>query len=124
MCQRTMRVLFWAPRVLTVLFILLLGLFALDVFSEGYGPRETVVALFMHLIPHMVLVVVLVVAWRWEWVGAVLFLGLGLFYIFSAWGSFPFITYATISGPLFLVSILFGIGWIYRDEIRSSSGSP
>lgn len=118
-----MRALFWAPRVLTVLFILFLGLFALDVFSEGYGPWETVVALFIHLIPHMTLALVLVVAWRWEWVGAVLFLGLGLFYIFSTWGRFPFITYVTISGPLFLVSILFGIGWIYRDEVRNSSGS-
>jgi len=124
MCQRTMRALFWAPRLLTVLFILFLGLFALDVFNEGYGPWETMVALFMHLIPHMILAVILIVAWRWEWVGAVFFFGFGLFYIFWAWGRFNLGAYVVISGPLFLVSILFGIGWIYRDKIRGSAESP
>lgn len=74
MCQRTKRVLFWAPRLLTILFIL--------------------------------------------------FLGLGLFYIFSARGQFPFSTYLIISGPLFLAACLFGIGWIYRDEIRGPPDVP
>jgi len=124
MCQGTKRVLFWAPRLLMILFILFLGLFALDVFNEGYGPWKTVVALFMHLIPHMILILILVVAWLREWVGALLFLGLGLFYIFSTWGRFPISTYAIISGPLFLVACLFGIGWIYRDEIRGEPNGP
>ena len=87
MCQRPMRALFWAPRLLTVLFILFLGLFALDVFSEGYGPWETVVALFMHLIPHMILAVILIVAWRWEWVGAVFFFVIGWIYRHEIRGS-------------------------------------
>ena len=112
------RLLFWGPRGLTILFILFLALFALDVFGEGYSFTETVVALFMHLIPNMILAGILVLAWRWEWVGAVLFAGLGVFYILWVWGRFPFVTYLTISGPLFLVSILFLLGWIYRAEIR------
>ena len=73
-CQGTKQVLFWAPRLMAVLFIL--------------------------------------------------FLGLGLFYIFWAWGRFPVITYVVISGLLFLLAILFGIGWIYRDEIRGSPETP
>ena len=109
---------------MTVLFILFLSLFALDVFHEGKGPLETVVALFMHLIPHIILILTLVVAWRWEWIGGLLFLGLGLFYIFSTWGRFPASTYMIISGPLFLVSVLFGIGWIYRDKIRGAQEGP
>jgi hypothetical protein len=56
---------------------------------------------------------------------AVLFiLFLGLFYIFWAWGRFPVSTYEIISGSLFLLAILFGIGWIYRDEIRGSGEAP
>ena len=35
MTRRTKRWLFWAPRVLGVLFALFVGMFALDVFSEG-----------------------------------------------------------------------------------------
>ena len=58
--------LFWTPRVLTIAFILFLGLFALDVFGEGYGFWGTLVALLMHLIPNFVVLAVLIIAWRWE----------------------------------------------------------
>ena len=111
--------LFWTPRVLTIAFILFLGLFALDVFGEGYGFFETVIALFMHLIPNFVLLAVLIIAWKREWVGAVLFMGLGLFYLASTWGRFHWSAYAGISGPLFLMGILFLLNWVFRKELRA-----
>jgi hypothetical protein len=110
--------LFWAPRSLTILFILFLALFALDVFDEGYNFWETVVALVMHLIPNLILALVLVLAWRWEWIGGVLFAALGIFYIVWVWGRFPLVAYLSISGPLFVVAFLFWLGWLYRAEIR------
>ncbi len=119
MNQKLARLLFWVPRGLAILFILFLGLFALDVFGQGYTFSETAVALFMHLIPNMILGIILVLAWKWEWVGAVLFAGLGLFYILWAWGNFPVSVYFVISGPLFLVALLFGIGWVHRAKIRA-----
>jgi hypothetical protein len=119
MKKQTKQFLFWTPRVLTILFILFLALFALDVFGEGYGFWETVLALFMHLIPNMVLTVILVLAWRREWIGAVAFSGLAVFYLVMAWGKFHWGAFAAISGPLFLVAILFLIGWRYRREVRA-----
>lgn len=110
--------LFWTPRVLTIAFILFLGLFALDVFGEGYTFGETIVALFMHLIPNLIVLVALIVAWKWEWVGGVLFIGLGLFYIISTWGRFHWSAYVAIAGPLLLVGALFFLNWILRDRIR------
>jgi len=110
--------LFWAPRALTILYILFLGLFALDVFGEGLSFWQTLVALFMHLIPNLVVLALLLLAWRWEWIGAVAFAGLGLFYIFWAWGKFHYSAYIGISGPLFLVAVLFLVGWIWRSQIR------
>ena len=118
MNQSMTRLLFWGPRGLTILFILFLGLFALDVFGEGYTFSETIVALFMHLIPNMILAIILVLAWKWEWIGAALFAALGLFYIFWSWGRFHISVYFVISGPLFLVALLFWIGWKHRAEIR------
>ena len=118
MNQSLTRLLFWGPRGLTILFILFLGLFALDVFGEGYTFSETVVALFMHLIPNMVLAIILVFAWKWEWIGAALFAALGLLYIYWSWGRFHISAYFVISGPLFLVALLFWIGWKHRAEIR------
>jgi hypothetical protein len=117
--SETMRLfLFWAPRSLAILFILFLGLFALDVFGEGLGLWGTLVALFMHLIPNFILLAVLILAWRWEWIGASLFAGLGLFYLVWAWGRFHFSASIFISGPLFVMAVLFLLGWVLRSQIR------
>ena len=118
MNSSTRRVLFWTPRVLTIAFILFLGLFALDVFGEGYTFVETLIALLMHLIPNFLLLAFLIVAWRREWIGAILFTGLAIFYLVWTWGRFHWSAYVGISGPLFLLGILFLVGWIFRKEIR------
>lgn len=115
------RLLFWAPRILCILFAAFVSLFALDVFGEGYDFWETILALLMHLIPTGILVVVLVISWRWEWVGGVLFTVLGALYLVMAWGKFHWSVYLTMSGPLFLVGVLFLINWLYRGELRGSS---
>ena len=119
MTSSTKRFLFWTPRVLTIAFILFLALFAMDVFGEGYGFWGTVVALVMHLVPNLVLALVLVLAWKREWIGGVLFAGLGTFYLVMAWGKVHWSAFAAISGPLFLVAVLFLIGWRYREQIRA-----
>jgi hypothetical protein len=111
--------LFWTPRVLTIAFILFLGLFALDVFGEGYGFWGTLAALLMHLIPNFVLVGVLALAWKREWVGGVLFLGLGVFYLVETWGRFHWSAYVAISGSLFLIGILFSLNWIFRGKLSA-----
>lgn len=124
MTSVTRGILFWAPRVLTIAFILFLGLFALDVFTEGYGFVETVIALLMHLIPNFIVLAVLILAWRWEWIGAVLFVGLGLFYIAMTWGRFHWSAYAGIAGPLFLVGILFFLNWILKERMNAPIAQP
>jgi len=110
--------LFWAPRVMTIAFILFLGLFALDVFGEGYGFWDTLVALFMHLVPNFVLLAVLFVAWKREWVGALVFLALGIFYIAITWERGHWSWWVGISGPLFVLSLLFLLNWVKRDQLR------
>ena len=113
------RVLFWTPRVLCILFALLLSLFALDVFGEGYGFWQTIGALLLHLVPVYIVVIVLVIAWRWEWVGAIVFTALAVFYVVWMWGRFPLDTYLSISGPLVLIGVLFLFNWIYRAQLRT-----
>ncbi len=115
----TKRVLFWTPRVLGILFAMFISLFALDVFSGGYGFWETILALLIHLVPTYIVVIALVIAWRWEWVGAILFIALAVFYVVWAWGRFPLVVYLSISGPLALVGVLFLFNWIYRAQLRT-----
>lgn len=116
----TKRTLYWTPRILGVGFALFISLFAQDVFSEGHGFWQTTLALGIHLIPTVLVLAALAVAWRWEWVGAVLFSGLGAFYVVSTWGRFHWSAYACIAGPLFLLGVLFWIGWVRRLQLRAS----
>jgi hypothetical protein len=95
-----------------------LSLFALDVFSEDTGFWEKILALLIHLVPVYIVVIVLVIAWRREWIGAILFLGLALFYLFQAWGQEHWGAILGISGPLTLIGVLFMINWIYRAQLR------
>ena len=114
MNSRTRRVLFWAPRALCILFAAFLSVFALDVFSEGYGLGETTLALLIHLVPTLVVVISLVIAWRWEWVGAILFIALALFYLISSGGESWIVT-----GPLLLIGVLFLFNWIYTTRLNT-----
>jgi hypothetical protein len=119
MNRNAKQALFWAPRILCILFAAFLSIFSFDVFGEDYGFWETVLALLIHLIPVYIVVIALVIAWRWEWVGAALFITLALVYLIMSWGRFHWSAYVAISGPLFLLGILFLLNWIYRDQLRT-----
>ena len=110
MSTKTKRVLYWLPRVLSILFALFISIFALDVFSEGYSVGETIIALFMHLIPTFLVVIALLIAWRWERVGASLFIVLALIYLGMSGGE-GWIIYAPLLllGALFMLDGLLGI---------------
>jgi hypothetical protein len=109
-------VLFWAPRGLVILQAAFISIFALDVFGEGYTFWQTVLALFMHLLPTFAVLIVLAIAWRWEWIGAVLLAGLGIFYIFSIGIKIHWSASLIIAGPLFLAGGLFLANWIIKTR--------
>lgn len=107
MSSVTAAAMYWAPRVLGVLMAAFLSVFAFDVFDEGAGFLETLVALAMHLVPSAMVLVALALAWRRQKAGAALFAGLGILYIAAFWGRFPVSAYFVIAGPLFVIALLF-----------------
>jgi hypothetical protein len=113
-----MRMLYWAPRILSLLFAGFISLFALDVFSEGYGFWETLLALAMHLIPTAVIIIFISLAWRWEWIGALAFSGLGMWYLLMTSGREHWAAYVFIAGPLFLMAILYLFNWLWRSKLN------
>ncbi|HEX7319869.1 MAG TPA: hypothetical protein VF399_05890 [bacterium] len=117
----TRHLLYWSPRVLTILFAIFIGLFALDVFSAGKGFWETVLGLLIHLIPTAFIIGVLVFSWRREWIGAVIFVALAVLYIVLARGRFPLSTYVIIAGPLILAGGLFMLNWLLRASPSDKS---
>lgn len=112
--------LFWAPRILSIVFILFISLFALDIFEMNLGFWGTIVGLFMHLIPSIILAIVLLIAWKYEIVGAIAYFFAGLLYIIILmmnqfeWYMLSWII--QIAGPAFLIGILFLMNWIKKRK--------
>ncbi len=113
---RLSKVMFWTPRVLCILAILFISLFALDAFAPGLTLWQQLGDFFMHMIPSFALATLLAYAWRHEKTGGIIFLLLGLIFspiIFnwnyrmngSVWLSLGII--ATITLPFVVVGILF-----------------
>jgi hypothetical protein len=112
------KVLFWLPRLLGIVFVLFISIFALDIFDSGLGFWGTILGLFIHLIPSIVLGIAVAFAWRREWVGTAAFVGWAVFYLASMRG-FDWTVYAIIAGVPFGVGVLFLAGWIWRDQVRA-----
>ena len=72
------RILFWLPRIMTILAILFVSIFALDAFQPELTVSEQWGGFVIHLVPSYLLTVILIVAWKWEYVGGILFLVIGL----------------------------------------------
>ncbi|MEZ4657013.1 MAG: hypothetical protein R2911_05530 [Caldilineaceae bacterium] len=116
------RLIFWTPRILGILFALFVSIFALDVFGAGYGFWGAIAAFLIHLAPVYVLLIGLAIAWRWPWVGALIFMGFAGWYLMQAWGRFPTSVYLVMAGIPFVVGVLWLLDWLYKPELRHSSG--
>jgi hypothetical protein len=113
------RFVYWTPRILSILLILFLALFSLDVFESASNTQEALLRLLMHNIPALILTGALIISWRHEIVGAVAFIFVGLLYIIITainlsetpewYLIFPWSL--MISGPAFLIGILFYLNW-------------
>lgn len=123
--KKTLLIMHWAPRVICILAISFVSLFALDAFDHGDNLWQQLLDFFMHLIPSFVLIILLAVAWKWELIGGVIFaiIGLGLTpFIFyhnyqmngSFWVSFGVIM--SITFPFVVVGILFIISHFLKKK--------
>ena len=117
------RFVYWTPRILSILFLLFLTIFSFDVFGEGYSFWEVVVAFLMHNIPVFILAIVLWISWKREWVGGSVFILAGLLYIIFPARNAPTWYWALvwilmISGPAFLIGVLFLANWRIRSGAR------
>jgi hypothetical protein len=58
--KRVSRFIYWTPRILSILLLLFLAMFSLDIFGNGYTFWQTVVGLLMHNIPVFILLILLI----------------------------------------------------------------
>ena len=120
--------LYWFPRILCILAILFVSIFALDAFQPELTFWQQIQGFIMHLIPSFVLLLFLLIAWKWELIGGVIFvlIGLGLspvIYIHnyhmngSVWMSLGIISMITL--PFILVGVLFMLShWNKKKQAK------
>ena len=74
----TIRIFHWLPRIICILAILFVSMFAADAFAPGLTIWQQLGAFFMHLIPSYILIAFLVLAWKRELIGGIIFIVIGL----------------------------------------------
>jgi hypothetical protein len=68
----------WVPRILCVLAIILISMFAFDSFSSEHTFLQNLGGLIVQLIPSVLLIGLLIVAWKRELAGGIIFILIGI----------------------------------------------
>lgn len=119
------RFIYWLPRIICILAISFVSIFALDAYDQNLGVWKQIQEFAMHLIPSFILLLILLIAWKWELIGGIVFLIIGiglspLIYMHnyrmngSVWMSLWVII--TITFPFILVGVLFVIGHLKYEK--------
>jgi hypothetical protein len=120
--KTSIKVLHWTPRILCILAILFVSLFAFDSFSTERTFWQNIASLMIHLIPSFILLAVLIIAWKWEKVGGITLTIFGLafcifIFIFNLKRTHSVATSLMISLILCIPFVLAGILFI-RSHFR------
>lgn len=123
--KKSIKIIHWVPRLLCILAILFISLFALDAFGHGNPFWNQIVDFLMHLIPSFILVGILLLAWKKEVIGGVIFILIGS--ILTPWiyshnyamnqsvGQTIGIV-MTLTFPFILVGVLFIVGHYMKKK--------
>ncbi len=101
----SMKLLPLLPRLLSILAIAFVSIFALDLLEHGIL-GEYFLTFLMHMVPSFTLMIILAIAWKWELIGGIIYvlLGIGispLIYTDS------YVTIVLITSPFILAGLLF-----------------
>jgi len=110
------KIMYWLPRVLTIIFILFMGMFSLDVFEGNDSLGNKMLGFLMHNIPVLIIIVILIIAWRNEIIGGVLLMLAALTgsYFYHSFTGNPWSL--VVLAPFFCTGILFVIHKLLYPE--------
>lgn len=115
--SRLRRTIYLAPRILSIVYMVFISIFALDSFSPDRPVIYQILAFLIHLIPTYILILITVIAWRWETVGGALFMFLA--FVSAIFGimvhqDYPF--FMVVSLPLLIIGVLYLMNGIHAKE--------
>lgn len=108
--------LHWTPRILCILLILFISMFAMDSFAPGFTFWQQIAAFAIHLIPTFVLIGLLILSWKKEFIGGLIFtlIGIGLSPILFIFNykmnhslGMSLLVISTLTVPILIIGILF-----------------
>lgn len=79
--KKSIKLFHWLPRILCIIAILFISMFALDSFDGNSSIWQKLAGFAVHLIPSYILTAFLLIAWKWERIGGVIFIVIGLAFI-------------------------------------------
>ena len=107
--------LFHSPRLLAIIFAIILILFAADVFNDAVmSLGEKILSFTVKLITPVIIIVSLVIAWKREMIGGLIFIVLGIAFFLFGWNNLA-LWKLIISG-----SILIFIGGLFLLNQRNN----
>jgi hypothetical protein len=126
------KIIHWIPRILCILAILFISMFALDSFEPGPPVWKQIVGFLIHLIPTYVLILFLYVAWKWELIGGIILAILGLAFSpviymmnynmnHSVWITLSIV--AVITVPFVVVGGLFILSHFMKKKEKTETGT-
>jgi len=116
--------IYWTPRILSIIFILFIALFSLDVFGPGLTAGQIMLGLLIHNIPTFILIIILGFAWKYELVGGIAFILAGLAYIvltlrtafINGFQGYYIAWILQISGIAFIIGVLWFVNWYKKKK--------
>ncbi len=129
----------WAARIMLILAIAFISLFAIDAFSGQAGLGQKILNFLLHMIPSFVLIIILIIAWKHELAGGILTALVGLataVFIFSrnhqvrrvSAGLLPashtLQIVATVALPFVIVGLLFIISFFLHRPKSLAAQNP
>jgi len=101
------RLLYWIPRVFTILAILFMMMFSFDAFEGNEPLGKKLIGLLIHNIPVFILIIIIVIAWKRELIGGFLlilaFIACAILFKSFSGNAASLI----VIGPFFVTGVLF-----------------
>lgn len=76
--RTSIKIFHWLPRIICILAILFISMFALDAFDPQKTIWQQIGHFLMHLVPSFILIILLIIAWKKELTGGIIFTIIGL----------------------------------------------
>lgn len=106
----------WAPRVISVILIFFISLFAFDGFVPGATRMNNSLSLLIGLLPAAILALSLVLAWFFKLAGGITFVILGIAMTLFFHTPHDEISFLRLSLPVLIVGLLFLLSHFYEKS--------